>query len=263
MAEVTFLFVPGDRPDRFARALASGADRVILDLEDAVAPGAKPAARRAVAAAAPDGRLMVRVNPPGSFFWEDDLDALAAGAVAAVVVPKAERAEDLAGLRARLGREVEVLPQVETARGLDAVDALLGAPGVGRVAFGHLDYALDLGAAPEAEALAHARGHLVWRSRLAGRGAPVDSVTTRIDAEAVARDAGRARALGFGGKLLIHPAQVAPAARAFAPSEAEVDWARRVLAALRASGGGVATVDGRMVDRPVEDAARRVLERAG
>ena len=261
MAEVTFLFVPGDRPDRFGKALASDADRVILDLEDAVRPEAKPAARGAVAAADPDARLMVRVNPPGSPFWEEDLNALAGGAVAAVVMPKAECAEDVARLQARLDRAVEVLPQVETARGLDAVDELLAAPGVRRVAFGHLDYALDIGAAPEWEPLVQARAHLVWRSRVAGRAAPVDSVTPEIDADAVTRDARGAAAFGFGGKLLIHPSQVAPAARAFAPDPAELDWARRTIAAVEAKGAGAVAVDGHMIDKPVEDAARRILAR--
>ena len=249
---VTYLFVPADRPDRFARALASGADRAVIDLEDAVRPDAKAAARDALATADLDWRrVVVRVNAPGSPFWADDVAAVARTRAAAVMVPKAEDPSDLAAL------DREAIPQVETAQGLDRLDALLGAPGVRRVAMGHLDLALDLGCAPGHEPLLLARQTLVWRSRVAGRDAPVDSVTPEIDAEAVARDAAHARALGFGGKLLIHPAQVAPARAAFAPDARELAWARRVLAAEGAP--GARTLDGRMIDRPVEDAARRIL----
>ncbi|SDD26790.1 citrate lyase subunit beta / citryl-CoA lyase [Ruegeria marina] len=257
---VTYLFVPADRPERFAKAMGSGADRVILDLEDAVRPEAKPAARAAIRAAALDWpRVVVRVNPATTEFIADDLSAVAATGAMAVMLPKAEEPREVARVRDAIGREIEVIPQIETALGLERVDALLGAQGVRRVAFGHLDYALDLGCVPEWEALTLARQRLVWRSRLAGRDAPVDSVTPELDPARVAEDTARAKALGMGGKLLIHPAQVAPSAESFAPTEAELAWARRVLAAVAAGAGAIA-VDGRMVDKPVEDAARRILD---
>lgn len=259
----TYLFVPGDRPDRFGKAMDSGADRVILDLEDAVRPAAKGAARDAILAAGLDwSRAVVRVNDAASAHFADDLAFLGRCPAAAVLLPKAEDPAALAQLSAAAGREVELLAQVETARGLAALPAMLAAPGVTRAVFGHLDYALDLGAAPEWEALLHARSEIVYRSRLAGALPPVDSVTTELkDPEAAFRDAAAARRLGFGGKLLIHPAQVAPAARAFAPTEAERAWAERVIAALDGAAGAVA-LDGRMIDRPVEAAARGILARA-
>lgn len=260
---VTYLFVPADRPERFAKALASGADRVILDLEDAVRPEAKPAARDAIRAADLDWtRVVVRVNPAGSANWEEDLGTVAACGAVAVMVPKAERAADLAAARERAGGAVVLLPQVETARGLEAVDELLIAPGVNRLVFGHLDFALDLGAATDWEALLLARQRLVWRSRLAGRDAPVDSVTPELDEDAVRDDAKRAARMGFGGKLLIHPRQVAPTAAVFSPSEDDVHWARRVIAAVEGDSRGAVALDGRMIDKPVEDAARRILARA-
>lgn len=260
---VTYLFVPANRPDRFAKAIASGACRVILDLEDAVSPEAKPAARQALTTADLDwSRVVVRINPAGSPFWEADLAAVAATQAAGVLVPKAERTEDLLAARALIGREIEVLPQIETAAGLDAVDLLLATPGVQRVVFGHLDFAHDLAAAPEWEALSLARQTLVWRSRVAGRAAPVDSVTPALDAETTEAEARAASRLGFGGKLVIHPAQVAPAQAGFAPDAAQIRWAERVIATLAEGGGGAVALEGKMIDKPVEDAARRILAQA-
>lgn len=256
----TYLFVPADRPDRFSKALASGADRVVIDLEDAVKPEAKAAARAGLAAVDIDwSRVVVRVNDAASPWWADDWAAMAALPAAAVLAPKAEDAARLAEAAASVGRAVEVIPQIETARGLANAGALLAVPGVERLAFGHLDFAVDLGAAPEWEAMLLARSTLVLQSRLAGRAAPIDSVTPDIaDDEALSRDTAAARRLGFGAKLLIHPRQVAIVRRAFAPSEAEVGWARRVIAALEGASGAV-KVDGRMIDKPVADAARQVL----
>ena len=262
---VTYLFVPGDRPDRFAKALAAGADRAILDLEDAVKPDAKAAAREALRTADLDwARVVVRINDAASPYWEEDLAAVAATPAAAVMVPKAERAQDLTAVRAAVGREIDILPQIETVRGLDAIGDLLAVPGVRRAVFGHLDFALDLGAAPDWEALLTVRSTLVLQSRLAGRAAPVESVSPDIsDEDRLRREAEAARRLGFGAKLLIHPRQVAPVARIFAPTAEEVAWAERVVAAVSATTAGAVTVDGRMVDKPVEDAARRILARAG
>jgi citrate lyase subunit beta/citryl-CoA lyase len=257
----TYLFVPADRPERFAKALATGADRVIVDLEDAVKPEAKAAARQGLAAAVPDwSRVVLRVNDAASPWWAEDWAAVAALPVVAVLAPKAEDAEPIAAAVAGLGRAVEVIPQIETVRGLAGVSRLLALPGVERAAFGHLDFAVDLGAAPDWEAMLLARSTLVLQSRLAGRAAPIDSVTPDIgDDTGLAREAGAAKRLGFGGKLLIHPRQVAIVRRIFAPSGAEVAWAQRVVAALAAGGSGAVTVDGRMIDKPVADAARQVL----
>lgn len=266
--DVTYLFVPGDRPDRFAKALAAGADRVILDLEDAVRPDAKAAARVAVLGAGIDpGRAVVRINDAASPFFADDLAFLAVCRAGAVLLAKAESAAAVADVRAAAGEQAEILVQIETARGLSALPGLLAATGVSRAVFGHLDFALDLGSAPEWEALLFARSQIVWQSRLAGALPPVDSVTTELrDPAAAGADAAAARRLGFGGKLLIHPAQVAPVVAAFAPTAAEVAWARRVVEALSRGpagpGSGAVAIDGKMIDRPVEEAARRILARA-
>lgn len=261
----TYLFVPGDRPERFGKALASGADRIILDLEDAVRPEAKAQARTAILEARLDwSRIVVRINDAAAPFIVDDLAFLAACAASAIMVPKAEKFETLDQVAAALGRDIELLPQIETVRGLEAVPELLSHRAAGRAVFGHLDFALDLGAAPEWEPLLYARSRLVALSRLAGALPPVDSVTTDVRDEARLRqDAVAARNLGFGGKLLIHPAQVAPSAEVFRPSTAEIDWARRVLAVVASGAAGAVAIDGKMIDKPVEEAARRILARAG
>ncbi|MCX7645117.1 MAG: CoA ester lyase [Rhodobacteraceae bacterium] len=264
-AAVTFLFVPADRPGRFGKAFAAGADRVIVDLEDAVRPEAKAAARAAVVTSDLDwDRVVLRISDAASPVFAEDLAFLARCPAAAVMLPKAEMPEALARVRAAAGREVELIPQIETARGLAALPALLAVPGVCRAAFGHLDFALDIGAAPEWEALLLARSRLVLESRLAGALPPIDGITADLADPALAgAEAAAARRLGFGGKLVIHPAQVAPVARAFAPTEAERAWAERVLAALAGGTAGAVAVDGQMVDRPVAEAARRILARAG
>lgn len=266
MANRSYLFVPADRPDRIGKALRAGADAVIVDLEDAVAPGAKAAARASLGAwlEGPDAApVLVRINGAQTPWFEEDLRALAKAGVSGIVVPKSESADALAAAHAAT-RGRPVLPLIETAAGFDALRALGATPGVQRMVFGSIDFQVDLGIEGDDEELLFFRSQLVLVARLAGLMAPVDGVTTAIDDEqAVLRDTARARRLGFGAKLCIHPKQVAAVHRAFTPSEAETGWARRVLAAAEASGGAAVAVDGKMVDAPVLARARTLLDRAG
>lgn len=262
----SYLFVPADRTDRIAKAASSGADAVIVDLEDAVAPPAKAAARDALArwldsaAARP---VCVRINAPGTCGWSEDLRLATHPAVAAIVVPKAEQVGDLDTIRAATGGR-PLLPLVETAAGFAAIDSVARAPGVQRLLFGSVDFQADLGIEGDDDALICFRSGIVLASRLAGLASPVDGITPSIsDREAVARDTRRARRMGFGGKLCIHPAQVPVVHDAFAPQPAELDWASRVVDASRRCGGAAVAVDGRMVDAPVLRQAHRLLARAG
>ena len=281
MTPRSYLFVPADRPERFAKALASGADVVIVDLEDAVAPDAKAGARAALAqwlaGAAnaphlphlphlPHVPLFVRTNAPGTEWFADDLALCGhSAAVGGVMLPKAERVADLDAVRfAAPGRAL--IPLIETAAGFDHLRALAGAAGVQRLAFGSVDFQLDLGisisAGDESDGteLLFFRSQLVLASRLASLLPPIDGVTTALDGDTpVTRDAQAARRLGFGAKLCIHPRQVAAVNAGFTPSDAEVAWARRVVAAVERSGGAAVAVDGKMVDRPVLLRARAVL----
>lgn len=264
----SFLFVPADRPERYAKALASGADAVIIDLEDAIAPAGKLAARQALMQALPGlsaaerGRLLVRINAAGSAWHGDDLAALRNPGPVAIMVPKAESVATLAQVAAAMGPACALLPLIESVAGLDAIDALAACPQVLRLVFGHLDFQADAGLAcgvDESE-LISVRLTIVLASRRAGLAAPVDGISpgTRETAQ-LGLDAARSRRGGFGGKLCIHPAQVAVVNAAFTPSADELDWARRVQAAFTAAGGGVFSLDGRMVDAPVLRLAQRTL----
>lgn len=261
----SYLFVPGDRPERFAKALASGADAVVLDLEDAVAPSAKAAARAAVAQALEGGdpRFVLRLNDAASPEFAFDLALLQAVPAPALMLPKAEDASVLASLHAALP-QAALLPLVESARGVLAAGAMAAAPGVQRLVFGTLDYALDLGlGGPLAGSLGLdlPAALLALASRAAGIGAPVAGVTPALDDEAQLRaDFDRARALGYTAKLCIHPRQVAPVHALLQPSAEERAWAQLVVEAADAQGlPGAVQVAGRMVDRPVIERARRLL----
>jgi len=256
----SLLFVPGDRPERFGKAMASGADAVIVDLEDAVAPASKAAARDAlVDRLAGDAGIVLRINGRDTPWFDDDLRAAAHPGVAAVMCPKTASADDIAAVRSH-GADKPVLALVETAAGMAGVAAIAAAAGVARLVFGSIDFQLDLDIEDDDDALRPYRAQLVLASRVAGLPAPIDGVTTAIgDAAALAHDARRARTSGFGGKLCIHPAQVSGVNAAFAPSPEQLDWARRVVAATRASEGAAVAVDGRMVDAPVFARASRLL----
>ena len=260
----SFLFVPADRPDRYAKALGSGADEVIVDLEDAVAPERKAGARDSLRAwlATATAPVLVRINSVGSDWFDEDLALCAHPSVGGVMLPKAERAVELAGI-ADVAPGKRLLPLVETALGIEASRELAASRGVERLAFGSIDFMLDLGIEDEHEALLHFRSQLVLASRLAGCLPPVDGVTTSFDdLQAVAADATRARQLGFGGKLCIHPRQVAPVNHAFTPDAQACDWARRVVEAIERAGGAAVALDGRMVDRPVLLRAQRILSQS-
>jgi citrate lyase subunit beta / citryl-CoA lyase len=265
----SYLFVPGDRPGRFAKALATAADAVIVDLEDAVAPEAKSDARDAVAklmTARPDrSRLVVRINDESTPWFEDDVRMLRDTGVASVLLPKAERRESLQALRAAC-IEITLLGLIESAKGVLAAGSLATAPGMQRLVFGTIDYALDMGLEGDLAAtvgLDFAATRIALACRAAAIGAPVAGVTTAIDEENILRlDLERARAHGFSAKLCIHPKQVSVVHDVLRPSKLELAWAERVIEASVENNGAAIQVDGRMIDKPVIERARRVVQRA-
>lgn len=259
----SYLFVPGHRPELYAKACAAGAGAVIVDLEDAVPPEAKLAARAALAAwLSPAQPVLVRINAVGSECFDADLALCRLPGVAGIVLPKADDAAAIEHIARHLPRPVPVLPLIETALGLWNAEAVARAAQVQRLIFGSIDFQLDTGIEGEDEELLFARSRLVLVSRVFGLAPPVDGVSTAIDdAAAVTADARRARRLGFGAKLCIHPCQIAPVHAAFAASAEELTWARRVVAAAEACGGAAVALDGRMVDLPVILKARDMLAR--
>lgn len=260
----SYLFVPANRPERFGKALAAGADAVIVDLEDAVPEAEKESARQALMQnLTPEQPVLVRVNGADTPWFGDDLRLCGMPGVAGVVLPKAEHVEDIDVLRSA-GAEDAIYLLIETALGMANVSDLAQAGGVRRLMFGAIDFRVDLGIEGDAEELDYFRSQLVLASRLACLPPPVDGVCTAIDDQRRIEDeTRRARRFGFGAKLCIHPRQVSQMHQCFMPSESEIAWAQRVLAAARMSEGAAVAVDGRMVDRPVILQAEKILARAG
>lgn len=271
MSARTYLFVPGNRPERFAKALATGADAVVLDLEDAVAADQKNAARDAIATwasmAAEDekARIVVRINDAGTGAFGEDLRLLRDARLPLAMLAKSETPGQVGAVRAAAPATL-VLALIESARGIANAEALAASEGVRRLVFGTLDFALDLDLdiSLHSDGLAFAASRLVLASRNADLPGPVAGVTPQIDDEARLRaDLAWARRLGLSAKLCIHPRQVAAIHQALAPSPQELDWAHRVLAAAAENASGALQLDGRMIDRPVILNAQRTLQRAG
>lgn len=266
----TLLFVPGNRPDRFAKAEAAGADVVVIDLEDAVAPDDKDAARSDVAQwLSSEHAAVVRINGADTQWFDDDVAMLAtvgignaagagAGAGAGAMIAKVEASEIVS--RVATASNAPVIPLIETAVGVLNAPSIAATPGVARIAFGAIDFAAELGVDPDdREALLHARSTLVLASAAARVASPVDGVTTALrDAEKLTDDVGYAARIGLRGKLCIHPSQVAAVHDRLAPTDDQVAWARRIVDATRADGSAVA-VDGHMVDPPVVARAQQIL----
>jgi citrate lyase subunit beta/citryl-CoA lyase len=263
----SYLFVPADRPERFDKALNSGADAIIIDLEDAVAPAAKDAARPALvnwlaAHSEPLQKVWIRVNAAGTAWHEADVALAAGSAVAGIVLPKAERPEEVHAVIARLTSDQQLLPIIESAVGLQWMREIAVLDKVQRLMFGSLDLQLDLGMQCDADEteLAHFRMELVLASRLAGIAPPVDGVCVGLDDEAALASAvARAKRMGFRAKLCIHPRQLAVVNQGFLPALEELVWARKIVAAVSESGGAAISVDGKMVDAPVIALAQRLL----
>ncbi len=266
-----FLFVPGTRPERFLKALDSGASGVILDLEDAVAEEDKETARAAIRSAWPQfsdeqkKRLVIRTNSPGSKFYSADLILAQELKVACILIPKSESLDQINGA-ALILPNTAIIPMIETALGLHHLNEIANSNQVLRLALGNLDLQADLGMMCDAQEteLQTARYQIVLASRLAQITPPVDGVTPSTDdLPRITDDAERAKRMGFGAKLCIHPKQVAIVQAAFMPTEEEVHWAQRVIEADKASKGGAVKLDGKMIDRPVVLLAKRTLAIAG
>lgn len=276
----TALFAPLTRPDRVRKALA--ASPAIADLEDAVGPEDKNSARGNLAELlgdVPRGRLTVRINDIATEVGQADVAELArcleatrgtAGAATgedtdhasaapfAVMIPKAESAGQVMKVSERLP-EIPIVALIETARGVANSTELATCTPVVRLALGALDLAVDLGCEPQGAAMSLARANVVLSSRLGNLPAPLDSPEPDVrNAQATESAAQRAITDGFGGMLCLHPAQAEIIAKAYLPSQADVEWAKEVLAVT----DGVGTVGGQMVDRPVKLRAERILKDA-
>lgn len=264
----SLLFVPASRPERFAKALASGADAVIIDLEDAVEPDKKDTARQSIRQFAdenPQARFYVRINDSESPWFDADLSLCAElPGVRGIVLPKAESGEQIWQLE---GSKKPVVPLVESAQGVLAMSDIAAAPGVERLTFGALDFLLDLAATPGTAAgqllLNHVRCQVLLNSSAQALQAPIDTIYPDFrDLQGLSDAARQSRDMGFAGMLCIHPSQVAVVHEVYAPSAEALSWARRVVHAADASGSSAFKLDGQMIDKPVIERARRLLARA-
>jgi citrate lyase beta subunit len=278
----SLLFVPGEAR-KIDKARSAGADTLILDLEDSIPPERKAEARAQVAAALraggfDDTEIAVRVNPRGTPFFRQDLDAVLGAGVATIMLPKVDGreirfvTEFVDGLERSLGMfgdsRVRFLALVETALGVRQAESVGFASRVDALCFGHADFALDMGLA-EADAscgvVYHARCSLVIAAKACGV-VPIDSVCLAVKDEQVVRaDAELGMRLGFEGKLCIHPQQVRIVNEVYTPDEKQIEYARRVVDAwegAKQDERGVLTLDGKMIDAPLVAAQQRVLDRA-
>jgi len=277
----SFLFAPGNHARRVEKALTLPADAVILDLEDAVANSEKPATRELVAAAYNQprhGKLYVRVNAYSTDWCYQDIVTIVRSGLDGIILPKVETPDQLKStdwLLSALERErglpvgnIDLVPIIETALGMSNVGAIAGSGSrTKRLAFGAGDYTLDLGmiwSRDESELLP-ARSAVVMASRAAGIEPPFDTVWADLrDADGFTHSAERAASLGFQGKMCIHPDQIAVTNAAFSPTEQQLSWAKRVVAAFEeAEARGLASIqlDGQFIDYPIVQRARQVISR--
>jgi citrate lyase subunit beta/citryl-CoA lyase len=266
----SWLYVPGNRPERIAKALAAGADAVVIDLEDAVPPDHKQLARQCAVRAAETRRggsgaprLWVRVNDPMGPWGEADLDALHGVPLDGLRVPRTESAVVVRGVAQRSGLPLQLL--LETAAGLLNAQVLAAAhPLVVGIGLGEADLAADLRVVSD-EGLAWARGWIVAVARAAGMPSPIQSVWTNVaDTEGLRTSTEQGRQTGFLGRSVIHPRQIPVVHSVFTPSSAEVEAALAIVKAFEEARrhGEVAVLDdkGRFIDPAVVDRARLVLE---
>lgn len=255
----SFLFVPADRRERFAKAEASGADMVILDLEDAVLPEGKATARTHLLTHLKPARGVVRINSYGTEWFAEDLAVLHCAGLQALILPKAELAS-IEALAPHLPKGMPLLALIETAKGILEAPQIAAHPAVQRLMFGSVDFANDVNAVEGAPVMEAARAALVLASAAAGLNGPVDGVSLDLSGgEGLEAEVRRRASEGFRGKLCIHPAQISSVHQGLAPSEAEVARARALLAAAQSADHGAIRFEGKLIDKPVLDRAKRLL----
>ncbi|MDO5666263.1 MAG: CoA ester lyase [Alcaligenaceae bacterium] len=258
----SYLFVPGNRPERFDKACASGADAVILDLEDAVGSDSKDKAREEIRQWIEQGnQAYIRINAANTKWFVDDCSLLALKGVLGVMLPKAERKEDIQKLEQLKHDDCQILLLIETAKGLYQAAELAQLPCVSRLAFGSVDFQLDCSIPNSDFALDYARSALVVASAVGGLPSPIDGVTVSLDdVDLIRGDSEKSKSLGFSAKLCIHPNQITIVNQAFLPTDKEVQQAQRIVEAVTsASDVSAARLDGKLLEKPIVIWAERIL----
>lgn len=265
----SFLFVPANRPERFEKALASGADAVILDLEDSVPLQSKEEARQAIRSSwqvlkESKVSVVIRINSPDTEWGQEDLKGLQGLiGLSGVMVPKCESASSLKRVSEACG-EVPTLPIIESAAGYLALAEISRAPQVCRLVVGHIDFLADTGmvCSDDQSELNSLRFEIAMHTRASNLSPAVDGVSVSVDdAELIRLDTERSIRFGFGAKLCIHPKQIPTVHHTFSPNEDQITWAKRVIEVMDASKGSAVQLEGKMVDLPVVLQAQRLLSR--
>jgi len=280
----TALFAPGNRPDRVEKALGLDADAVIMDLEDAVPFAEKESTRKTVRDLLdkyPGKRMYVRINALNTPYAKEDIAALGSKNIAGLMLPKVESPDDLIAFgrlvtdlekdSGLIEGSLEVLSICETAKGLEEIYSTASVKTEPKrdmiIAFGAADYTLDLGISltREGRELDYPRIRLPIASKAAGIGPPLDTpwMVDLKDIDGLVADAQKAKAYGFQGKIVIHPTQIQPCHDVFTPTQAEIDYARKIVEAFEAAerdGKAAIQLDGRFIDYPVVERARRTIE---
>ena len=265
----SFLFVPANRPERFLKATASGADAVILDLEDSVPFESKKDARLAIKSSWQELKksgisLVIRINSPETTWGLEDLDFFQGlDGLNGVMVPKCESSSSLN----RVSEDfigVPLLPIIESAAGYLVLPEIAKTANVSRLVVGHIDFLADSGmlCSEDQLELNSLRFQVAMCSRVGGLAPAIDGVTVSVDdVELIRADAERSIRFGFGGKLCIHPKQISIVHEILAPSADQISWAKKVIDAMEISGGAAVQLDGKMIDLPVLLQAKRLLSR--
>ena len=258
---ITPLFVPGTRSDRFEQAIQSGADTIIIDLEDSVCPSQKQVARENLLGFDKQGcNLFVRVNDLDSPFVRDDLACLKKCGEVGIMLSKSEDPHAITQWLEQHSGTRQILCLIETVKGFAQTSALMQHENVIGCAFGHFDFSTDLGCEADISLLAPYRADLVLQSKLHGKAAPLDCVTADISQIGQLKlDCEDAKRRGFGGKLLIHPSQVKPAQSIFLPSEDDYEKAKELVAVT--ANQAVIQHEGRMIDKPILKKAEQLIEK--
>lgn len=257
----SYLFVPGNRPDRFDKACSSGADVVIIDLEDAVAADEKATAREHISTwLESGGQAYIRINGVDTSNFVEDCRLLSLPGLQGVMLPEAQSVVAVRSLAAKMPAGLAFVLLIENAQGMYRAAELAQVEGVSRLAFGSVDYKLDCHI-PDEEGLIMARQTLVLASAVGRLSSPIESVTIDLDDAAVlAHEAEQARKFGFGAKLCIHPRQVEVVNRIYSPSAHEIQRAQRILAAVEQFGNlNAARLDGQLLEKPIIEWARRIV----
>lgn len=269
----SLLFTPGTKKERLLKSIGSGADALLWDLEDAVHPDDKGHARKIIAEALdelgeiPAKPIFLRVNQFGTEWYNDDVKLAQHQYVTGVMLPKAESAEQAAETWQRMGSQGELIVLVETAAGVIQLENIFSNPHISGVAFGAIDYAVDLDLTLTEAGLEvlYARSCIVTHAKAAGIPGVYDTVFPDVhNADSLQKRAASTRALGFNGQMAIHPKQLETIHEVYSPSREQIDWAVKVLrhADNEAKGAGVFMLDGKMVDRPVIEKAKQIYAAA-